>query len=96
MAHAHEPHPHDTTVVEDRGYGVFVALAAIIAIIVIGLAVLWSAPWDDDDSNDIVPNPDITDDSGDVPAPDVPAPDVPAPDGGGGDGSGDGGEQPAQ
>lgn len=95
MAHTHETPGHDTTVVEDRGYGMFVALAAIIAVIVIGLAVLWAAPWDDDGGNDIVPNPDITDDSGG----DVPAPDVPGTDGGGeggGESGGGSGEQPAQ
>lgn len=90
MAHTHEP--HGTTVVTDghSGYGLFIAIAAILAVVVIGLAVLWAAPWDDDGGNDIVPSPDITDDSGGV---DVPAPDVPAPDGGG---DNSGGEQPAQ
>ena len=81
VTHGHAPHePVDA----HGGYGVLVAIAAILAIIVLGIAVLWAAPWDDDPAtNDVVPGPDITDDSGGG---------APAPDDGGSGGEG----QPAQ
>ncbi len=85
MAHSHAPDPvvhHDRQVIDrggGTGAGMLIAVAALIAIVVIGLAVLWAAPWDDDGGN--TPNiPDVTDNSGggvDVPVPDGGAVDVP-------------------
>jgi hypothetical protein len=99
MTHMHEPapHSHDRTVVE-REYpaaGLLVAIAVLAALVIIGLAVLWSAPWDDGDANTVPVDPPVTDDSG---GPNAPS----QPDGGGSEGGGSndggsgGGEAPAQ
>lgn len=97
MAHSHDPVvQHDREVIDNRGTGagMLIAIAALIAIVVIGLAVLWSAPWDDD--GDATPNvPDVTDNSGGG----VPVPDVDPGQGGGapgGDDNSGGGDAPAQ
>jgi hypothetical protein len=92
MAHTHgDPH---TTVVERDGYGagMFMGLAIVLLLLIVGLALLFTQPWDDDDGGTNT-SPGIEDavpgegggDSG-----------VPGNDGGesGGDGSGGGEVQP--
>jgi hypothetical protein len=51
MAHSHTYHDHDDVVVDrSAGFpaGVLVALALLLVVLIVGLAVLFSAPWDDD------------------------------------------------
>ena len=99
MAHIDEPVVHrDTTIIEDghttgTGYGAGMMLGAlaIVAAVIIGLALLFTQPWDDNNGGNTTPG---TSDSGGAPdAPDAPvvpdAPDAPgvpdapsAPDGG--------------
>jgi hypothetical protein len=55
MAHSHgDPH---TTVVERDGYnaGMFMGLALVLLLAVIGLALLFTQPWDDDDGGTTAP-----------------------------------------
>jgi hypothetical protein len=97
-----EPAVHrDTTVIEDGhdagtgfGAGMMVAALAILAAVIIGLALLFTQPWDDDSAGTNPNVPDTSDNAPSVPdapdAPDVPAPDAPsAPDS-------DSGDPPAQ
>ena len=55
MAHSHDPHG-DVAVV-DRGYGagLLAALAVLLVLAVVGIALLWSQPWDDDGGADTTP-----------------------------------------
>ena len=77
MVHAHESaplHEHEAVVTRDYpGAGLMLAAAALIAVLIIGLAVFWAQPWDDDGGVNTAPvDPAITDDSGgggDAPAP---------------------------
>ena len=103
MAHIHEdPVVHD--VVRERevvagdpagiSAGVLLAIAALLAIIVIGLAVLWTSPWDNGGGSTGPVDPGTSDNSGGSNAPSQPQD-------GGGTGSQDGGgtgggEAPAQ
>lgn len=69
MAHAHDDlHTHREIEVVDRGTGVgaglMVAIAALLVVAIIGLAVVWSRPWDNGSSPNTNPNPGISDNSG--------------------------------
>lgn len=98
MAHTHHDDPvhRDTTVIDDRGIGagfgagMMIAALAIVAAVIIGLALLFTQPWDDDGTVDSTPG--VEDVVPDVPDGD----DVPVPDGGGDAPAPDGGEAPAQ
>lgn len=83
MAHMHdEPVIHHDREVIDRtgsGAGFLVGIAAIVAVVVIGLAVLWAAPWDENNTNTVPNVPDVTDNNGGA-APSIPDVDVPNPD----------------
>lgn len=97
MTHSHH---HDVEVV-DRGAGVgaglLAAIAAVLVLLIIALAVLWAAPWDDDDAAGGTPDvPGITDDSGGVPGGGDADSGSEGGTGGGGEGGTGGGEQPAQ
>jgi hypothetical protein len=91
MAHSHD---HSVDVVEHRdgfGSGAIVAVAALIVLAVIGLAVLFAAPWDDDNSGGGTNNPvpginNPVDNGGDTGGGDT---------GGGGTDNSGGGEAPA-
>jgi hypothetical protein len=70
MAHTHgDPHSYREVDVIDRGSGVsagiMLAIAALLLIVVIGLAVAWSRPWNSGGTNNNNPNvPGISDNSG--------------------------------
>ena len=101
MAHVHEEPvvERETTIVDGGhgpgtgfGAGMMIAALAILAAVIIGLALLFTQPWDDDGANSSPTVPDTSDSAPSVPdAPDAPSvPDAPvAPDG-------EGGEAPAQ
>jgi hypothetical protein len=86
MAHSHSYHDHDDVVI-DRGAGfpagALVALALVILVAVIGLAVLFSAPWEDDSGGGTQPAVPGINDGGN-------------PGGGGDGGQQDDGGQPSQ
>ena len=71
MAHIHHD-AHEVEVVEGDGasvaIGMIVAVATLLVVAIVALAVLWAAPWGDDDVNENPNVPGITDDS----APGVP------------------------
>jgi hypothetical protein len=102
MAHSHgDTHGHGGVADPGPGYasGLVLTVAALVVLAIIALAVLWAAPWDDNDG-DSTPNvPGITDDSGGGGVPDVdPGSGGGAPgggDGGSGGGSDGGGSAPA-
>jgi hypothetical protein len=75
--------------------GLFLAAAALVALVIIGLAILWTQPWDDGDGASVPVDPPIIDDSGGGTG-DAPA----QPNDGGGSGTDggtdDGGGAPAQ
>lgn len=91
MTHAHHD-PH-TTVVERDGYnaGLLMGLAVVLLLAIVGLALLFTQPWDDDGGTntspaieDVVPG----DGGGGVPG------ENDGSGGGSGGGDGSGGEQP--
>lgn len=55
MTHAHHD-PH-TTVVERDGYnaGLLMGLAIVLLLAIVGLALLFTQPWDDDDGGSTAP-----------------------------------------
>ena len=91
MAHMHDD-VHTTTRevdVVDRGggfgAGFMLAVVTLLVLAVVGIAVLWARPWDDNKTNSNNPNvPGITNNSGGGQS------------GGGADNSGGGAAQPAQ
>ena len=69
MAHTHgDPHTYREVDVIDRGSGVsagiMLAIAALLLIVVIGLAVAWSRPWNNGTSNNNPSVPGISDNGG--------------------------------
>lgn len=71
MAHAHDDvhtTTHEVDVVDrGSGFGAGFMLAAVTLIVlaVVGIAVLWARPWDDNNTRNNTPNvPGITDNSG--------------------------------
>jgi hypothetical protein len=95
MAHTHgDPH---TTVVDRDGYGagMFMGLAIVLLLVIVGLALLFTQPWDDDNGGtntspgieDVVPGEGGGDSS-------VPGSGDGDGGGSGGDGSGGGDVQP--
>ncbi len=97
MAHMHDD-VHSTTRevdVIDRGNGsgfgagFMLAIATLLVLAVIGVAVLWARPWDDNSNNNTPNVPGISDNSGGGSSGGG------QPSGGGSD-SGGGGAQPAQ
>jgi hypothetical protein len=66
------------------GAGMMLGLLAIVAAVIIGVALLWTQPWNDDADSSAPSVPGVEDTVPDVPVPDVPG------------GGGGGGDEPAQ